>query len=194
MEKGSKKKLPFVNDDGDILSAEEVDSLYATLAQQLWAIFYAKCSDHSVADDVLSEAFTRLMAYSGTGVRNPRAWLIHVGKNLLVDHKRREKQLKNTIWAARPIACETVPSDELISGEARDIVRDSLKDLSEDYRLILILRYGLGYSTKRICDVTENSVAAADMQISRARRRLAEALAVRGVKQLGDLIPETANL
>ena len=174
----------FRDDDSDGLSPEDVEKLYASLSRELWAIFYAKCSDHAVADDVLSEAFTRLLAYTGTRVRNPRAWLIHVGRNLLIDHKRRAKRLQLAVTSARPNLCETGPGDELMADEVRDIVRQSLSELSEEYRLVLVLRYGLGYCTKRICDITQNSVAAADMQISRARRRLAETLADRGITHL----------
>ena len=177
----------LLSDSCDTLSREAIHDLYSTLGRELWAIFYAKCSDHAVADDVLNEAFTRLLAHGGGPIKNPRAWLIHVGKNLVFDHLRRAKRCQTRASCLAFEACQTAPDEDLLLRELRDRVRDSLSDLCVDYRLVLVLRYGLGYSTKRIAEVMENSVAAADMQLSRARRRLAEALNDRGINHASDL-------
>lgn len=177
----------------DTLSREAIDDLYSTLGRDLWAIYYAKCNDRSVADDVLNEAFTRLLAHSGKQIRNPRAWLIHVGTNLVIDHKRREKRCQAGISGGDRFAHQSSPDQNLLLREIRQIVRESLHELNSDDRLALVLRYGLGYTTKRISSVMENSVAAADMRLCRARRKLAQVLSDRGINHPSDLTTETCQ-
>lgn len=176
----------LLNSRSGALSLDAIDDLYSKQAQELWAIFYARCSDHAVADDVLSESFTRLLAHRDREIRNPRAWLIHFGTNLVIDHVRREKRYHKRTGCADQPTSRNSPDEHLLLTEVRHIVRECLYELSPGDRLVLVLRYGLGHSTRRICGVIGRSVAAVDMQLSRARRRLAAALCKRGIRQPGD--------
>ena len=169
------------------LSHDAVRDLYSTHARELWALYYAKCNDHVIADDVLSEAFTRLLQDGGAQIRNPRAWLIRVGNNLLIDYARRQKRRRTQTGVAVRSVCHVAPEDDLMRYEGHTLVRDALRDLREDDRLVLILRYGLGYSTKRISALMETSVPSADLRLTRARRRLARALGRRGISHASDI-------
>ena len=159
-----------------------VEAVYRKQARELWALFYAQCSDADRAYDALQEAFLRLQQQNGTAIRDERAWLLRVGRNWLRDVARRQK-----VAARSSERLDILPSDgddpfqSAAGGELQGQVRAALDRLREDDREVLVLRYALGWSSQRIATVLESSASAIDMRLSRARRRLAEIFTESGV-------------
>ncbi len=150
-----------------------VESIYESLHRELWSMFYAFCNDAERAMDALQEAFLRLQQQDVSHIRNPRAWLLLVGRNWLCDVARTKKNsescraefFETSDSAQSPLEC----SDR---SETREIVRNALDLLSEQDRLILVLRFGMDWSAARIAESLECKAGAVDMRLSRARQRL----------------------
>jgi RNA polymerase sigma-70 factor (ECF subfamily) len=155
----------------------QVEQVYREQGRELWALLYAQCNDADRAHDALQEAFTRLQEQNGADIRDLRAWLLRVGRNWLRDVARRQR------IAARPVgfledvvASAADPASAAELNETRQRIRDALGRLKTEDREVLVLRYGLSWSSQRIAQTLESTAPAIDMRLSRARRRLAELL------------------
>lgn len=163
----------------------ELAVLYEGLGRELWALFYAQCSDPDRAADALQESFLRLHQHQSHGrsevIQDTRAWLLQVGRNWLRDVARRERVAARPSEHLDSIAGSlTEPADGVLDQETQEMVRGALDRLRPDDREVLVLRYALGWSSLRIAEVLESTAAAVDMRLSRARRRLAGLLSELG--------------
>lgn len=162
---------------------ESIEQTYREQGRELWALFYAQCSDADRAHDALQEAFSRLLEQNGEPIRDQRAWLLQVGRNWLRDVARRQKV------AAKPSenldyhsSGEDEPDVTIIGEELRDDVRRALSKLKAADREVLALRYSLNWSSSRIAETLNTTPSAVDMRLSRARKRLAEILEKSGIE------------
>ena len=162
----------------------DIEALYLAQGRELWAIFYARCCDAELARDALHEAVLRLCQYRGEPVINPRAWLLRVGQNWLLDVRRRTKLTRQaTTELDRIIGPAPEPFVVAMDEESRSSIRKVFAELSTADRELLVLRYALGWESKRIAAAAQTTAGAIDMRLSRARRCFAEAIRTAGVVQ-----------
>lgn len=160
----------------------QIEQLYKDQGREIWALFYAHCSDPERAYDALQESFLRLQAHKGEPIRDVRAWLLRVGRNWLRDVARRKSSsTRLSDKLDEQSASPAEPSALLEGRELRGEVRKGLSELKTEDREVLVLRYALGWSSNRIAQTMDSSAAAIDMRLSRARRRLAAILEEAGV-------------
>ena len=161
-----------------------LETLYRDQSRELWALFYAYCGDADRAQDALHEAVLRLQQQEFEEIRDPRAWLLQVGRNWLRDQARRKGNsvIKTDLLDVYPSGQEDAIS-HLLGDEQRDHIRAALQTLKEEDRTALILRYALDWSSQKIGETLGSSAAAVDMRLSRARQRLANELEQRGFQQ-----------
>jgi RNA polymerase sigma-70 factor (ECF subfamily) len=162
------------------------EQLYESFSREVWALAYARRMDPDLARDVMHEAFLRLWrAWSaGEEVHNPRGWLLRVARNLAEDQAKSAFRKNGTqgpdFLTALPAVAAAAP-DRLERDELFGQLRSELRRLPEADREVLTLRYALDYEVPRIAAALGTTVAAVHMRLSRARQRLAERLAARGV-------------
>ena len=155
----------------------QVEQMYRNQGRELWALLYAQCNDADRAHDALQEAFTRLQEQNGAEIRDLRAWLLRVGRNWLRDVARRQRVAARPAGFMDDLAGGALdPSAAAEQNETRQRVRDALAQLKTEDREVLVLRYGLSWSSQQIAQALESTAPAIDMRLSRARRRLAELL------------------
>jgi RNA polymerase sigma-70 factor (ECF subfamily) len=162
----------------------KVEAAYRRLGRELWALFYAHCCDAERAYDAVQESFLRLQEQNGTPIRDERAWLLHVGRNWLRDVARLKSS--STITTEHLDKLAVAPSDpgrRVMDEETRSLIRETLKHLRTDDREVLIMRYSLDWSSRRIAQALDSTPSAVDMRLSRARRRLGELLEQAGIDQ-----------
>ena len=160
----------------------KVRSVYEKQGRELWALLYAHCCDAERANDALQEAFVRLQEQNGSPIRNLRAWLLQVGRNWLRDVARRQRKAARPNGNLDALAGSTAdPSFLVANEEVHARVRETLAQMRQDDREVLVLRYGLGWSSNRMADVLGTTAPAVDMRLSRARQRLAESLQMNGI-------------
>lgn len=158
-----------------------LETLYRDQSRELWALFYAYCGNAERAQDAVHEAFLRLQQQNTEEIRDPRAWLLQVGRNWLRDQARRKGNsvIRTDLLDVHP-GGPAEPVANLLGDEQRDEVRAALQTLKEEDRQALILRYALDWSSQKIGETLGSSAAAVDMRLSRARQRLAHELEQRG--------------
>ena len=163
--------------------SEKVEAMYRDQGRELWALFYAHCCDAERAQDALQESFLRLQSHKGEPIRDPRAWLLRVGRNWLRDVARRKSSSVRKTDRLDEMATrqQQEPLSRMVDEETQGVVRDKLSELKAEDREVLVLRYAMGWSSNRIGESLQTSAAAVDMRLSRARRRLAAVLEDAGV-------------
>jgi len=160
----------------------EIEAVYLREGREIWALLYAQCSDSDRAYDALQEAFVRLQNQEVNSIRNIRAWVLTVAQNWLRDFARRQNHAaRSADFLDNIVGQNSDPLDDLGHKERNCQVRQSLRQLRAEDREVLVLRYALGWSSKRMSIALNTSTSAIDMRLSRARKRLCEELVKVGI-------------
>jgi RNA polymerase sigma factor CnrH len=160
----------------------EIEAVYLREGREIWALLYAQCSDADRAYDALQEAFVRLQNQEVKSIRNIRAWVLTVAQNWLRDFARRQNHAaRSEDFLDNIVGQNSDPINDLDKKERNSQIRQSLRQLRAEDREVLVLRYALGWSSKRMSIALNSSTSAIDMRLSRARKRLCEELAKVGI-------------
>jgi RNA polymerase sigma-70 factor (ECF subfamily) len=167
----------------------DFEALYERHSREVWSLAYARWMNADAALDVTQETFLRLWKQweDGEAIRNPRAWLLRVARNLAEDQAKsafrrngtHPPQTMNGVPAQGPLPLENLEREETFAR-----LREELEHLPQADREILTLRYALDYETGEIAEVLGINATAVHMRLSRARQRLAERLHAHGVGRL----------
>lgn len=125
--------------------------------------------NHTIAEDVFQDTFVKVIKslQEGKYIENGKfvSWVMRIAHNLIIDHFRREKQLKtfsndgttvdvfNTTKFAEKNVEEEMVYDQILS-EVKGLV-DSLPDEQKE---VVLLRHYAGLSFKEIADQTNVSI------------------------------------
>jgi RNA polymerase sigma-70 factor (ECF subfamily) len=166
--------------------AAEFEALYERHSREVWAVAYARWLDRDLAMDVAQEAFLRLWKIwdAGEPISNPKAWLLRVARNLADDTAKSAFHRNGTqppdhlngVFGREP-----PPLDRLHRSEVFTRLRALLRELPENDRLLLTLKYAFDFDAQQIADYLGIQSSAVHMRLSRARQRLADRLAQHGV-------------
>lgn len=165
---------------------KEFQSHYDAYSREIWAVAYARGTNAETANDVLQETFLRLWREltRGVKIREPRAWLVRVARNLAEDIARSAFSRNGT---NDPGLFDQVnsgsqrPEHSLLQKELNATIREGMKELPVPDREILTMRYSLDYEIPQIAQALGLHASAVHMRLSRARAKLAECLAVKGI-------------
>lgn len=138
---------------------------------------------HETAADLVQDSFIRLAdsqaAASGT-LKNPRAMLFRIARNLAIDSLRRQRLVAQVFVEGGPdeTMAATDPSPEVRALD-RDLLarlERALDDLPPMQRRILTMKRLQGLSHAEIAAETGLNPAAIEKNLTRALRRLRQAL------------------
>ena len=103
------------------LDETRFNDLYRRVARPLWAYLRRLTGSAALADDLMQEAFTRLLVQAAPPEGEPaqRAWLFRVATNLAIDGQRRGKREVPEAEMTEPAAPASVEAsrDPLLSKE-----------------------------------------------------------------------------
>jgi RNA polymerase sigma-70 factor (ECF subfamily) len=115
----------------------------------------------SHAEDVLQEAFARLMSVveQGGQIQNARAFLTVTCRNLAIDQARRGKRFAGPSLDDDPLPAnepreERGPLDDVTDREFAARLARALEGLPEEQRDAFLLKESLGYKFREIAEVT----------------------------------------
>jgi RNA polymerase sigma-70 factor (ECF subfamily) len=149
--------------------------------------------DAATAEDLTQETF--LKAYRAIGSYDPRwklgSWLLKIAHNTTIDHLRRQRLDTRPLEggadesSAGPIASladGTLPDPEQRArGQALALdLQTAVSALEPAYRELVLLRFQEGLAYQEIAAITGLPLGTVKVRLHRGRKRLAEALAVRG--------------
>lgn len=118
-----------------------------------------------VAAEITQECFTRLWKEPADVKGREQAWLFHVGRNLCIDHLRREK--KTTLKEVEGVAVpEAEP--ELERAEQNSALLKITNSLPPAQREVIRLKFQESMSYQQIAEVTGHSVSYVGVLIHQA--------------------------
>jgi RNA polymerase sigma-70 factor (ECF subfamily) len=144
---------------------------------------YLTRNEHD-AEDVVQEAYLRALKYfdgfrGGEG-SDGRGWLLTIVRNTAYTWSRRRRVEANATEFDEEQHSEAVahvhPEAALLRDAARTSVHRALDGLPPEFREVIVLRELEGLSYKEISDVAGVPVGTVMSRLSRARRRLQDAL------------------
>ncbi len=140
----------------------DIERVYERRATHLWGYARRLGLDHERAEDVVQEAFARLLGLpSGRRPDATDAWLFRTVHNLAMDHHRRDKR------TARPADPPPLP------GPREDLdVWHEVDRLPERQRAAVYLRYRADLDFAAVASVLGISASGARVHVFRALARL----------------------
>ena len=161
-----------------MLTEHAFGEFYQRHARSVWAYVYRATNDAADADDIVQEAFLRLFQADAvpSDEEGLRRYVFRVAGNLMVDRWRRRVRDEH----------HARPSTEATDGELRDIdVVRIFSELKPRDRALLWLAYVEGDSHEDIAASLRLARNSVKVLLSRARVRLRDLLAARGVVRKG---------
>lgn len=154
-------------------------TFYRTHAPAVWGYLRRMLGDAAQADDLLQEAFCKLLSAPVGGLEEAeqRAYLFRIASNLAIDHWRRNKREKTAIdqMDYQPARLDETP-------KARDIdLARTFATLKPRERSLLWLAYVEGSAHEEIARSLDLKPRSIRVLLFRARRRLAALLREKGL-------------
>lgn len=148
-----------------------IENIVSEHRHYIYNLVYNLCSDPDDADDIVQETF--LKAMSGLkdyrGESEIRTWLSRIAINTFIDAKRKAKPHVSLDLGLVPCPASG-PERTIILKEMQWCVRHVLlHHVSEDHKVVLVLRDMQGYSYQEIADILNISVPAVKSRLHRGR-------------------------
>ncbi len=156
---------------------EVAGAIYDDLQRELFSFALHACRDRETAEDLVQEAFVRLMVEIDAGrmPTNVRAWLYRVVANLAVSRGRRATVARRGLHAVPEPEDDLGPEPSYLEGERRSDLEVVLGELGPDARTAVLMAAN-GFSGLEIADAIRRSPSATRTLMCRARMQLRERL------------------
>ena len=169
------------------MESNELERFEAIVLPHLDAAYtlarYLTRNDHD-AEDVVQDAYLRALKYFG-GFRgeeggSARAWLLAIVRNTAYTWRRRHRTDALGTPFDEELHSDAIadehPEASLLNGAVAESLGRALDRLPPEFREVVVLRELQGLSYKEISDVAGVPVGTVMSRLSRARRRLQDAL------------------
>jgi RNA polymerase sigma factor (sigma-70 family) len=159
---------------------DDFERLYAEYAPSLLAFLVYKTGDRSLAEDLLTDTFERVLtAKRGFDRRraSEKTWLYTIALNLVRDHARRaaaEQRAVERVEVSVAQASEGRPFADMLSD--RESLNSALGALAEEEREAIALRFGADLTVPEIAKLTHEKLTTVEGRVYRALRKLRVAL------------------
>ena len=178
------KLLIKKSQSGDVESFELLISSYDKRAYNIaYRIMGNEEDAKDMAQEALFRVFKSLKDFKGQAAFS--TWLYRIVTNVCLDELRRRKNEKyvsmdSTIHTEDELHMELCSDKETPENiyervEQRELIKNAIKEMSEDYRSVIILRDIQGFSYEEISVILDCSLGTVKSRINRARTMLRDA-------------------
>jgi RNA polymerase sigma-70 factor, ECF subfamily len=156
----------------------EFSELYRAHLRDVYSYLYYRLGNHHDAEDLTEQTFLQAYRHFERALRESdgrplRPWLIRIAHNLAANlYRDRSRRPQSALDERSPVAA-THSTEDLVSGRdelAR--VLEGVKQLPDDRREALIMRFALGMDNREIARALGRSDGATKVLIHRAIRQL----------------------
>ncbi|MEX2584382.1 MAG: RNA polymerase sigma factor [Gemmatimonadota bacterium] len=152
----------------------EFDALYERLQPSLWRYVHRLVGDADSTDDVVQEAFVRLLKKPELQGDAARLWLFTVATNLVRDRGRTTARRRRLLTAVPLEAPSSTPADRRLERDEQiEAVRQALDQLPDRDRQLLLMREE-GFKYHEIADAVGTAPGSVGTLIARAAKRFTE--------------------
>ena len=143
------------------------ETVYSNYADMVYRLALSYLNHKEDAEDVVQDIFTKYMCglHFPMDKEHEKAWFIRVTINQCHDSLRRRKHRTHTSLEET----ENLPGYEQ---EMPFMLQETLQNLPEKYKSVIILHYLEGFSVQEIAKICRISVSATKMRLSRGREIL----------------------
>lgn len=162
------------------LTESEFQEIYRLQGRAVWAYLYRVTGNAADADDLLQDAFCRLLAtpLATRDAGELRAYLYRIASNAAIDHWRRQDRRGRKEVPAGPDPAGPDPQGEI--ARRHDVAR-TLRELKPRDRLMLWLAYVEGTGHGAIAETLGLKAGSVPVLLFRARKKLAGLLRKKGL-------------
>ncbi len=183
----------------DLRDPEIIREIYHRHGRGIFNYAYRLVGDHQRAEEILQETFLRAFSRAETFHQGARVstWLYRIAMNLCYDHLRSPKNRPQVSLSARadgdsddsPDALsdriegrEAAPAEIVERSERTRLIEESLRELPDRERSVVILRHLRGMKFKEIAAAMGLTTRTVQNCLRRGREKLARGLSRRGLK------------
>ncbi len=154
------------------LLMDPIEEVYRSQHRRLWTSLLAFTGDPDLAAEAEAEAFSQAVT-RGDDIRNPRAWVwrsaFKIAAGMLADRR--------AAWQETPPAGEASGETEAAGAQPDASLTeflDLLGTLSQQQRLVVVLRYAGDFKPTEIAELLETTPGTVRVQLHRAHQHLRE--------------------
>ena len=162
----------------------EFEAIYREHLRDVYSYSYYRVGNHHDAEDLTEQTFLQAYRHFERAIaesdgRPLRPWLIRIAHNLAANfHRDRSRRPVANIEAIEPPA-DPHTAERVVEGrEQLREVMEGLKELPDDRREALIMRFALGMSNREIARALGRTDGATKVLIHRAIKQLEEQLGI----------------
>jgi len=167
-----------------LMDSDAFAAFYQRSARGLWAYLARVSQDPALADDLMQESFVRFLCAGrpefslAEGEVAARRYLFRIATNLLRDYWRRPvsasiEEMPEEAFAAADLTAQA---------DSQALLGPALAELRPRDRQLLWLAHTEGYTHREIAQITGLGSASIRLLLFRARRRIAQILAVQACR------------
>lgn len=154
---------------------KEFIKCYEKYFDGIYRFCYLRVFDRDLSKDLAQETFIKTWKYiiSGKEIKNMKAFLYQTARNLIIDNFRKKKvlPLDNVKENAASIRLNSSEEEFLNKMEGEEI-KEVLKQLDENHREVIIMRYIEDMKPKEIAQALEESANTVSVRIHNATIKL----------------------
>ena len=159
---------------------EAFAQVYDSYADRIYRFIYFKVSNQEDAQDLTSEVFLKTWQYiidGGKEIKNLNALFYKIARNLVIDYYRKSSSQKEILMEEEVLERQEAMINGLEKIEAKlqvEKIEAKLKELKDEYREVIILRYIEGFSISDMAEIFEKKKGAVRVLLYRALNTLKE--------------------
>jgi RNA polymerase sigma-70 factor, ECF subfamily len=159
--------------------------LYRAHLRDVYSYSYYRVGNHHDAEDLTEQTFLQAYrhferALSESDGRPLRPWLIRIAHNLAANHYRdRSRKPQTPIDDTGPITAIHTTEDLVEGRDELARILDGVKELPDDRREALIMRFALGMDNREIARAMGRTDGATKVLLHRAIKQLEEIVSAR---------------
>jgi RNA polymerase sigma-70 factor (ECF subfamily) len=160
-----------VSDDRTLLKRAKaydpaaLGQLYDLYAPKMYAYIYRRVGNPSLAEDLTSELFFRMLKalHNGSGWRDSFVgWLYRVAHNLVVDYYRRRPPASEPLPDGGPATADCDPAVLTDRALANEQLFRAICQLTPDQQEVLALRFGEGLTAREVGEIVGKTTGAVE--------------------------------
>lgn len=154
--------------------SEDFITYYDEYSDAIFRFCITKIRNRDLALDIVQDTFIKAWEYvqAGNTVKNMRALLYRIARNLIIDSVRKKKSesLDHIIEAGVDFESHAAEATIYRSSEMR-IALEALDSLDQHHRELITMRYIDGMSVKEIAELTEQTTNSVSVRLHRALKQ-----------------------